>query len=467
MQPTGIDLCYLRLSEAAGLLGRRELSPVEITRAFLERIERLDGLLHAYITVTAERALADAQAAEAALARGESRGPLHGIPIALKDLFLTQGIRTTGHSRLLADNIPSEDATVVARLRDAGTILLGKLAMHEFAFAGPAGDLAPAARNPWDTERIPGGSSSGSGAAVAAGLCAAALGSDTGGSIRNPSAYCGVVGVKPTYGRVSRQGVLPLSWSLDHVGPMARTVEDAALLLQAMAGHDPGDPTTSTAPVPDYAAALTGDIRGLRVGLPPLYFDRDRGTYPEVLEAVERALDELRSLGAEVQSVEIPHLSYARAAQQVIMVTEAYAYHADNLRRHPEKYGNLFRRRVQVAALTGADHYLRALRVRTLLRAEFARAMERVDVLVCPTVPRPAPLFSEEDPVPMERSFTFRGPFNLVGLPVVAVPCGFTPEGLPMGMQVVGRPFDEATALRVAHAYERRAGWYQRRPPVD
>lgn len=466
MQHTSTDLHYLTIRQAADLIARHELSPVELTRAFLERIARLDGALHAYITVTADRALADAQAAEAALARSESRGPLHGIPIALKDLFLTAGIRTTAHSRVLADYTPQEDATAVARLAQAGTVLLGKLAMHEFAFAGPADDLVPAARNPWNVERIPGGSSSGSGAAVAAGLCIAALGSDTGGSIRQPSSFCSIVGIKPTYGRVSRHGVLPLSWSLDHAGPMARTVEDTALLLQAIAGPDPLDRTTSAAPVPDYAAALTGDIRGLRVGLPPLYFDRDRGSDPEVLEAVEKVLDELRALGAAVTPVAIPSLRYSRAAQSVIMVTEAYAYHAENLRRQPQNYGPQFRRRVIAAGLTSSADYLRALRVRSVVREEVAQAMREVDVLVCPTLPRPAPLFTEPDPLAMEKSFGFRGPFNLTGQPVVALPCGFTQGGLPIGMQIAGRPFDEATALRVAHAYEQHTGWHLRHPPV-
>ena len=457
---------YLTIRQAAGLLARREVSPVELAQAHLERIGRLQPSLHAFLTVTAERALADARAAEDALKRGEG-GPLLGIPIALKDLFCTAGIRTTAHSRVLANHVPAEDATVVARLRKAGTVLLGKLAMHEFATAGPASELAPAARNPWNTGYIPGGSSSGSGAAVAAGLCLAALGTDTGGSIRQPSSFGGIVGLKPTYGRVSRHGVIPLCWSLDHVGPIARTVEDAALVLQALAGPDPLDPTTSTNAVPDYPAALTGDVRGLRVGLPDYFFGPEGGADREVLDAVHQAARALEGLGARVVEVAIPGLRAARPAHSVIHGVEAYAYHAANLHRQRQNYGPRLRQRLLVGALFSGADYARALRFRAAFRAELARIFEQVDLLATPTNPVTALPFEGLDPRRQSRAHSFTGPFNLAGLPAVSVPCGFSPAALPIGLQLVGRPFEEATVLRAAHAYEQHAGWYQRHPPVE
>ena len=460
------DLRYLAIRQAAGLLARREVSPVELAQAHLERIGRLQPSLHAFLTVTAERALADARAAEEALKRGEG-GPLLGIPIALKDLFFTAGIRTTAHSRVLTDHVPAEDATVVARLRKAGMVLLGKLAMHEFATAGPATELAPAARNPWHTGYIPGGSSSGSGAAVAAGLCLAALGTDTGGSIRQPSSFCGIVGLKPTYGRVSRHGVIPLCWSLDHVGPMARTVEDAALVLQALAGPDPRDSTSSTQPVPDYAAALTGDVRALRVGLPDYFFGPEGGADREVLDAVNQAARELEGLGCRVVEVTIPGLRSARPAHSVIHGVEAYAYHAENLRRQRQNYGPRLRQRLLVGALFSGADYVRALRLRAAFRAELARVFEQVDLLATPTNPVTALPFEGLDPRRQSRAHSFTGPFNLAGLPAASVPCGFSAAGLPIGLQLVGRPFEEATVLRAAHAYEQHAGWYQRHPPVE
>ena len=319
------ELCYLSIHEASARIESRQLSPVELTRAFLERIEQLDGTLQAYITVLAEPALTAARAAEAEILRGDYRGPLHGIPIALKDLYDTKGVRTTASSRVMAERVPAEDATTTARLAAAGSILLGKLAMHEFALGGPDPTCGfPLARNPWNLDYIPGGSSSGSGATVAAGLCMGALGSCTGGSIRGPAAYCSIVGLKATYGRVSRYGVVPLSWTLDHCGPMTWTVEDTAHMLQAIAGYDPKDPTSSRAPVPDYAAALREDVKGLTIGVPrDFFFADDPRIDREILQGVETALGVFEAMGARVEDVTIPMLHYAAAAQPVIMLSEA------------------------------------------------------------------------------------------------------------------------------------------------
>ena len=352
MTPTHTELCYLTIREAGQLLKRRELSPVELTRAFLDRIEALDSKLQAFITVLPQRAMAAARTAEAEMLRSDYRGPLHGIPIALKDLYDTKGIRTTASSRVMADRVPSEDATTTARLEAAGSILLGKLAMHEFALGGPDPTCGfPLARNPWNLAHIPGGSSSGSGTAVAAGLCMGSLGSCTGGSIRGPAAYCSLVGLKPTYGRVSRYGVVPLSWSLDHCGPMTWTVEDTASMLQAIAGPDPKDPTSSRAPVPDYSAALKEDIKGLTIGVPRHFFWADDPHIDrETLAVVDSALQTLAELGAQVEEVTIPTLHYAGAAQPAIMLSEAFAYHQRFLRSQPEEFGDMVRARSALVA---------------------------------------------------------------------------------------------------------------------
>jgi aspartyl-tRNA(Asn)/glutamyl-tRNA(Gln) amidotransferase subunit A len=462
------DLCYLTIDEARDLLRRRRLSPVELTHAFLNRIEAVDHKTHAFVTVTAEAALEQARVAEAEIAHGKYRGPLHGIPIALKDLYNTRGVRTTAHSRVLADNVPLEDATAVARLRRAGAVILGKLAMHEFALGGQPDPRAlfPPARNPWDLSRIPGGSSSGSGVAVAAGLCMGALGSDTGGSIRRPASHCGIVGLKPTYGRVSRYGVYPLAWSLDHCGPMTRTVEDTALMLQAIAGADPQDPTASAAPVPDYRAALRAGIQGLRIGVPRhYYFTNEPDVDPQVLAAVDQALDTLRGLGCEVRDVEVPSLADASPAGSIIMTSEAYAYHEKDLRERPDDYGPTRRQFLIGGLLTAAD-YIQAQRVRGILREEFAAVLRDVDVLVTPSFPMTAPPFEGVDPAASSRGFRYLTPFNLTGLPALSVPCGFTAAGLPIGMQVVARPFAEETVLRLGYAYQQATPWTSRHPDL-
>lgn len=456
---------YLSIAELARRYARRELSPVEVTRAVLERIERLDGQLDAYVTVTAERARAEARAAEAALLRGDAHSPLLGVPVGYKDLYATRGIRTTAGSALLADWVPDADCTCVARLQGAGAVMIGKLITHEFAFGIqlPGHRFKPA-RNPWNLDHVPGGSSSGSGAALAAGLVAGALGSDTGGSIRNPASFCGIAGLKPTYGRVSRAGVVTLSWTLDHTGPLARTVEDCALLLQALAGHDPADPASAREPVPDYRAALGRDLRGLRIGVPRDYFME--GVEPEVERAFGAALEVLRRLGADIREVAIPGI-WDAPAFMVIMLAEAFAYHERDLRARPSLYGEVLREKLMAGGLVSATEYVQAQRLRTRLGAAMAEVLRQVDLLATPSHPRPAPTFQAAlDPdFPFARSNM--PPFNMAGVPALAVPCGFSASGLPLSFQLAGRPFDEATLLRAGHAYEQATEWHTRRPPLD
>lgn len=457
------EIAYATIAELGARYRKRELSPVEVTQALLARIEKLDPVLHAFVTLTADRALADARAAEEALRRGDER-PLLGIPVAHKDIYLTRGIRTTGGSALLADWIPEDEATCVERWRAAGTVLLGKLITHEFAFGiqFPGHRFTPA-RNPWNLDHIPGGSSSGSGAALAAGLVVGATGSDTGGSIRGPAAFCGIVGLKPTYGRVSRAGVLALSWTLDHTGPMARTVEDCAHLLQAMAGHDAADPASSRAPVEDYLAPLRRDIRGVKIGVPRNYFVE--GIDPEVARAFEEALETLRRLGAEVRDVQIPSL-HATHSFLLILMAEAYAYHEGDIRAHPELYGDVLRERILAGALVTASEYMQAQRIRVQICRETAEVLGSVDVLATPTTMKPATPFAQAHDPELGFPRSNMPPFNLTGSPTLALPCGFSSSGLPLSLQLAGRPFEEGTVLRVGHAYERATTWHSRRPPV-
>jgi aspartyl-tRNA(Asn)/glutamyl-tRNA(Gln) amidotransferase subunit A len=456
-------LVYSTIRELGARYRKRELSPVEVTSALLSRIEKLDPMLHSFVTLTADRAMADARAAEEALRRGDSR-PLLGIPIAHKDIYLTKGIRTTGGSALLADWVPDEESTCGRRWQDAGTVMMGKLITHEFALGlqFPGHRFAPA-RNPWNTAHIPGGSSSGSGAALAAGLVYGATGSDTGGSIRGPASFCGIVGFKPTYGRSSRAGVLTLSWTLDHTGPMARTVEDCALLLQPLAGHDPLDPASARVPVDDYTAALGRDIRGVRVGVVRNYFFD--GVDPEITRAFEEAMAALRRLGADVRDVTIPSLG-ATHSFLLIMLAEAYAYHERDLRTHPELYGDVLRERLLGGALVSGAEYVQAQRIRARIAAETAEVLRGVDVLATPTTPKPATPFTlAHDP---EFGFPKSNmpPFNMTGSPTLALPCGFSSTGLPLSLQLAGRPFEEALVLQVGHAYEQATSWHTRRPPM-
>jgi aspartyl-tRNA(Asn)/glutamyl-tRNA(Gln) amidotransferase subunit A len=457
------EIAYATIAELGARYRKRDLSPVEVTRVLLARIEKLDPVLHAFVTLTADRALADARAAEEALRHGDGR-PLLGIPIAHKDIYLTRGIRTTGGSALLADWIPEDEATCVERWRAAGTVLLGKLITHEFAFGLQfPGHRFPPARNPWNLDHIPGGSSSGSGAALAAGLVAGATGSDTGGSIRGPAAFCGIVGLKPTYGRASRAGVLSLSWTLDHTGPMARTVEDCAYLLQGMAGHDPADPASSRAPVADYLAPLARDIRGMKIGVPRAYFFE--GIDPEVERAVEEALVTLRRLGAEVRDVQIPSIG-ATPSFLLILMAEAFAYHERDIREHPDLYGEVLRERILTGALVTASEYMQAQRIRSQICGETAEVFRSVDILATPTAVKPATPFAQAYDPEFGFPRSNMPPFNLTGSPTLALPCGFSSSGLPLSLQLAGRPFEEGAVLQVGHAYERATAWHTRRPPV-
>jgi aspartyl-tRNA(Asn)/glutamyl-tRNA(Gln) amidotransferase subunit A len=457
------DIAYATIRELGARYRKREISPVEVTRAQLARIEKLDPILHAFVTLTADRALADARAAEAALSRGDE-SPLLGIPIAHKDIYMTRGIRTTGGSALFAEWIPDEESTVVRRWQEAGTVLLGKLITHEFAFGIQfPGHRFSAARNPWNLEHIPGGSSSGSGAALAAGLVTGATGSDTGGSIRGPAAFCGITGLKPTYGRASRAGVMTLSWTLDHTGPMARTVEDCAYLLQAMAGHDAADPASSTMPVDDYLTPLRRGVGGLRIGVPRNYFFE--GVDAEILRAFEESMETLRKLGAEVRDVRIPSL-HAAHSFLLILVAEAFAYHERDLRERPELYGEVARERLLSGALVTASEYTQAQRIRSEICRETTEVLRDVDVLATPTTPKPATPFTVAYDPELGFPRSNMAPFNLTGLPTLAVPCGFSASGLPLSLQLSGRPFEEATVLRVGHAYEKATAWHTRRPPV-
>ena len=468
MATTDNQLHYLTIHQAGELIRKGELSPVELTRACLERIQDTDERLHSFILLLADEALEQARTAEAEILRGSYRGPMHGIPFALKDLYDTAGVRTTSGSQVDINRVPTEDATTTARLKGAGGILLGKLAMHEFALGGPdwTTPFEPA-RNPWNLDHITGGSSSGSGSSVASGQSLGALGSCTGGSIRGPASLCGIVGLKATYGRVSRFGVVTLSWSQDHAGPMTRTVEDTAYMLQAIAGHDPKDPTSSRAPVPDYSLSLREDIRGVKIGLPRHYFfDDDPGVNREVVARVEQAVTVLEELGAEVQEVTLPSLEYVRAANSVIMVSEAYAYHEPNLKTRPQEFGEIVRSRFRIGGLLNASDYLQAQRVRAWARREFSQVMKTVDFLVTPTMTQPAAAFEGFDPTSTVRGKSFTAPFNVTGLPAISVPCGFTEGGLPIGMQIAGKPFDEPGVIQAAYTYQQHAGWRDLHPSV-
>jgi aspartyl-tRNA(Asn)/glutamyl-tRNA(Gln) amidotransferase subunit A len=458
------ELHYATIRELGEAFRRRTLSPVELLEALLARIEKLDPMLRAFVTLTGDRARMEAQAAESAFRRGDRTGPLVGIPVAYKDLYATNGILTTAGSAVLADWVPDADATCVTRLQNAGCAMLGKLITHEFALGIQfPGHRFPPARNPWNLDHMPGGSSSGSGAALAAGLCVGALGSDTGGSIRGPAAFSGIVGIKPTYGRCSRAGVVTLSWTLDHTGPMARTVEDCAYLLQALAGYDPADPASSREPISDYLASLQDGMRGLRVGVPRGYFFE--GIHPEMDRAFERALAVLRELGTEVQEVEIPSIRSAMAFL-VITLAEAFAYHERDLRERPELYGDVLREKFLAGGLLTGAEYVQAQRLRAQMCTDMAAAFRHIDLLVTPTTPGPAPSFATVlDPdFPFARSNM--APFNMTGLPALAVPCGFTETGLPLSLQIAGRPYDEATVLRAGHAYEQATDWHRRHPAV-
>jgi aspartyl-tRNA(Asn)/glutamyl-tRNA(Gln) amidotransferase subunit A len=463
----------LSLSELARLIRRRELSPVDVVEATLARIAAVNPKLSAYITVFEAQSRQVAKAAEMLMMAGHDLGPLHGVPIALKDNVATQGQRTTAGSKILADWIPEHDATVASRLRRAGAVFVGKLNMHEFAWGGTSDNPHyGAVRNPWNTDRFPAGSSGGSGAAVAARMCFGAIGTDTGGSIRLPSAINGIVGLRPTYGRVSNHGIVPLAWSMDTAGPMARTVEDCALMFGAIAGHDAADPASASVPTHDYLGRLGDGVKGLRIGIVPGYFFHH--LQPPVHAAVTAALKTLEAAGAEVVEVDIRNIHGNISAQLTIESAEPSTYHQRWLRERPDDYGTDVRTLLEVGEMLLATHYLQAQRYRSLLRSEFIEAFRRVDLFLCPTLPFTAtPIGAmkvviengvEEDMLSAIMQYT--GVPSLTGLPALAVPCGFDSDGLPVGMQLIGKPFDEATLFRVGAAYQSLTDFHRKAPEI-
>jgi aspartyl-tRNA(Asn)/glutamyl-tRNA(Gln) amidotransferase subunit A len=460
------DLAFLGLADAAALIRARKLSPVEYTQGQLRHIERLDARHHAFIRLTPDLAIAAARQAERDIAAGKWRGPLHGIPYALKDIIDVAGLPTTCHSKLLIDNVAAADAAVTARLEAAGGILLGKLATHEFAIGGPSFDLPwPPAVNPWGDNRFPGGSSSGSGVALAAGMVPAALGTDTGGSVRNPASMCGVTGMKPTYGLVSRRGVFPLAYSLDHVGPMTRTVRDNAILLQAIAGYDAGDPGSAEVDIPDYSADLERGLEGVKLGLVRHFYTEDMEAHPEQAKAIDAAAHLLRERGAEVREVRLAPLADYATTTRLIIRCEAYAIHRRWLAERPGDYGDLARQRILDGAAVSAADYIDALRLRGRLAKLTLEAMAGLDAIL--TVSSMDPACRVDDAEACLRIYPrqARQPFNVTGQPAIAIPAGFSSEGLPLSLQLAGQPFGEAMLYRIAHAYERATGWTSRRPP--
>jgi aspartyl-tRNA(Asn)/glutamyl-tRNA(Gln) amidotransferase subunit A len=469
---TSHNLPFLSAAETAVAIQRRQVSPVEVVQAYLARIDRLDPTLHAYITVCRDEALAAARQAEQALMRGADLGPLFGVPVAVKDQFATRGILTTNGSRVYRDYVPDEDATVIARLKAAGMILLGKLNLSELAMGGTREPPWGIPCNPWDLECTPGESSSGSGVALAAHLCAASVGEDTGGSGRGPAAYCSAVGLRPTFTRVTRAGMTPMCWFMDAASPMTKTVRDNALVLGVIAGYDPRDPTTSRQPVPDYTAQLGHSLRGLRVGLIRELYETDM--HPEVQQAISNTLSVFREQGAEVCDVSIPLIALAGAIFVGIADTEGAGARDDILRTCAADLDPASRTRLQAAALVPSKVYQRAMRARVLLRQQFMETLQQVDILVSATAPYPppkhtaltAPFVSAED---VRSRFFFRraytGCYALTALPAISIPCGFTTDNLPIGLQLGARPFAEAALLQAAYAYEQATLWHTRRAP--
>ncbi len=486
-----MDLCRLTIHEMQDLLRKREISSTGIVRSALDRIAQVDGQVRAYVTLTEEAALAQAEAVDRKSAAGEGLPPLAGIPLAIKDVLCAKGIQTTCSSKILEPYVPPYDATVIQRLKAQQAILLGKTNMDEFAMGSSTENSAffPT-RNPWALDRVPGGSSGGSAAAVAADLCAAALGTDTGGSIRQPASFCGIAGLKPTYGRVSRYGLVAFASSLDQIGPLGKNVRDCALLLQAIAGHDPLDSTSVNLPVPDYPSALREEIRGMRIGIPDEYFVE--GMDPEVEGTIWTSIRTLEELGGRQEKVSLPHTPYAVATYYLVATAEAssnlarydgvkYGYRTprptDLLEMYQktrrEGFGPEVKRRIMLGtyALSAGyyeAYYLKAQKVRTLIRRDFEEAFERCDVIATPTSPTPPFRFGEktEDPLQMYLSDIFTISVNLAGVPAISIPCGFTKAGLPIGLQLIGKPFDEATVLKVAHAFEQATEWHRRTPPL-
>ena len=462
-------LPYLSASELGRLIEKKEVSPVEATQAYLDRIDSLDFKYNAYITVCRREALEAARKAEEAIARGNYLGPMHGIPVAVKDQIWTKGIRTTAGSRILADFIPDEDATVIANLKVAGAVVLGKTNLTEFAIGGRS-EVYRTARNPWNLDMYTGGSSTGSGTGTAAFLCATSLGEDTGGSIRQPAARCGLVGLRPSWGRVSRYGVTRGVWSMDAVGPISRTVEDAAMTLGAIAGHDPKDQYTWDTPVPDYLKALDGNIQGVRVGVIKEQIHTDN-VDEEVKDAVLMAASVLGELGAVVEEVSLPLTRHAQIASGLLLIVESAATHRSRIRDQSQDYGHETRVRLLTGSLVPSQAYYKAQKLRSLLRQQVREALNKYDVLVLPTVGKPAEMMQNHSPVIRNRSSALPAPyiltrlFNLSSSPAITLPCGFWAHGLPIALQIGGRPGGDATVLKVAHAYEQNTSWHTMRPP--
>ena len=467
------ELVYLSVAETGRRIASKEVSPVEVVEAYLSRIEAVDEKLHSYITVCADEARAAAKVAEREISQGDYKGPMHGIPVGVKDQWWTKGVRTTAGSTILKDFVADEDATVMANLKGAGGILIGKTNLTEFAVAWPFRYPYGTPTNPWDVTRMPGGSSGGSGAAVAAGLCATALGEDTGGSIRNPASYCGVAGLRPTWGRVSRYGLLGSAWSFDSIGPMSRSVEDCALTLAAIAGYDDKDPYTWKQPVPNYAAALSGDIKDIRAGVITERVNAEVMD-PETREAVAQGIEVIRGLGPNVKEVSIPMFPLSGIIYWGYTLMESGNSHHHNIRHRAAEYDH----NMQVALMTGslipAQTYYKAQRLRQMLRNEVMEVLKDVDVLLLPTgnapaapvVDKPGMGTKAEVKAGFHEGISFSGTANLVGLPALTVPCGFSSGGLPEGLQIMGRPFGESEVFRVGHAYQQATDWHNQRPPI-
>ena len=461
------EISALSIAQAAQLIRTRELSPVEFTEGLLTRIAALDPVYHAFIAVTADIARAEAAAAEAEIGRGHWRGPLHGMPYALKDIFDVAGLPTTCHSKLRIGHRASADAAVVRRLRDAGAVLLGKLSLHEFANGGPTLELPwPAARNPWNIDHHPGGSSSGCGTAIATGMAPATLGTDTGGSVRNPATSCGVIGMKPTYGAISRVGAFPLAFSLDHVGPITRTVEDNAILFQAIAGHDPADPGSARRTHADCLSGIRQGVKGVKIGVIAHFYEEDMAADPELVAGIESAIALMKELGAEVRPVRLSPLASWMDCGRIIHYAEAYAIHERDLQERPEDYASITRRRMLQGAFIAASDYVKAQQLRTVLCEEYRAALREVDALITLSSFDLPCRIADDEAIARTYERQCRMPFNVAGAPAISVPTGFAKEGLPLAMQITGRAFDEAMVYRVAHAYCEAAGWCEHRPPL-
>ena len=466
------ELCYMSAGRLSGLVQGKEVSPVEVIEAHLARIDATEPTLNSFITLLPEQAKAEARKAEQEIQSGTYKSPLHGIPVGLKDLYYVKGVRNTAGCRIFDEFVPDFDCTVAARFKEAGAILLGKLNMHQFAY-GPTGENPDYGNmhNPWDPQRISGGSSGGSGSAAAAGQCTITMGSDTGGSVRIPSALCGLAGLKPTYGRMSRYGLNVLSWSLDHPGPMARTVEDCALVMNVAAGYDPKDPASANVPVPDYTRSLTGNARGIRVGVPKEFFEVPLD--PQVEQAVRSAIDVLADRGATIREVSLPMFPVSGPVSTTVLMVEAAALHRELVLTRGDQVAPSVRMRIEAGMFFSGADYVQAQRARTLFTEQSRELFEHVDILAGPTEPITAHKIGESEVKvgdtmqPSTPTLTqYTRAFNLNGFPAITVPCGFDDGGLPIGLQLAGKPFDEETVLRAAYAYEQATEWHTRRPPL-